>query len=452
MRPIAVAFLAVVIVAGAFTAFYGVTSRSAPPERAGTDRPQVVLFVGDGMGLATVTAARIEKGTREGLPHPSAARLHIDEAPAAALVTTHSEDGLVTDSAASATAFLTGSKVPNGVVSWRRASDGAVDSLETVLELAIRQGLATGVVTTTRLTHATPACTFAHVPDRGWETEIAAALVPEGGNPRLGRGIDVILGGGFREFLPSGPTRPGTRTDGRDILAELERSGYQVVRTRSELAQAAAANSEKLFGAFAPSHMTYEIDRESTSPNEPSLLEMVQSAVGQLRNKPNGFFLLVEGGRIDHAHHDTNGRRAIEEMLEFDEAIGWTVDALGPDALVLVTADHDHSMVLAGYAPAESGVFSQAGTDVNGVPYSTILYANGPGGEVPTGLDESVLRNPDFRERAGVPLRSETHGGTDVPLYLFGPRAKERTSRATIDNTEIYGILRDEVLGGSPKS
>ena len=320
MRPIAVAFLAVVIVAGAFTAFYGVTSRSAPPERAGTDRPQVVLFVGDGMGLATVTAARIEKGTREGLPHPSAARLHIDEAPAAALVTTHSEDGLVTDSAASATAFLTGSKVPNGVVSWRRASDGAVDSLETVLELAIRQGLATGVVTTTRLTHATPACTFAHVPDRGWETEIAAALVPEGGNPRLGRGIDVILGGGFREFLPSGPTRPGTRTDGRDILAELERSGYQVVRTRSELAQAAAANSEKLFGAFAPSHMTYEIDRESTSPNEPSLLEMVQSAVGQLRNKPNGFFLLVEGGRIDHAHHDTNGRRAIEEMLEFDEA------------------------------------------------------------------------------------------------------------------------------------
>lgn len=414
---------------------------------AADPRPRIVLFLGDGMGISTVTAARIERGTRAGLAHPSDGRLRIDEAPVVSLVRTHSADRLVTDSAASATALYTGVRVPNGVVSVRDADSGAGDTLRTILELAEARGLGTGVVTTTRLTHATPACAYAHVPDRDLEEEIAAALLPGRGNRNLGDGIEVVLGGGSRAFLPELPGTDGRRRDGRDLLVELQGKGYRIVQTRDELRNAIDGGAGRVFGAFAPSHLAYVLDRARSAPHEPSLPEMVDAALDVLTQDPDGFFLLVEGGRIDHAHHETNGRRAIEEMIEFDDAVGLVLDRLGEDALVLVTADHDHVMALAGYAEASRGVFSQAGLDRDGIPYTTVLYANGPGGPVPTTLDSPTLTDPDFRERSGVPLSSETHGAPDVPLYLWGPTEQIRSLAGTIDNTEVFSLLRTALEG-----
>ncbi len=400
----------------------------------------VILFVGDGMGVASITAARIHKGARQGTSPPSAAVLNIDRAPRACLVRTASLDSMVTDSAASITAMVTGEKVVNRALSLRVDGEGGgVERLTTLAELAEARGLSTGVVTTTRLTHATPAGLYAHVANRDDEEEIAAALIPGGENRALGDGFEVVLGGGRAVFLPR--TGAGFRRDERDLIAELERAGYAYARTGAEAASAVVGGADKLLGLFAESHMSFEADREA---DEPSLAEMTDLALDVLQRNPRGYFLMVEGGRIDHAHHGTNGRRAIVDVLALDEAVGVALDRVSDRDVVYVTADHDHTMVIAGYAPIDRDVFTQAGVDEDGIPYTAILYANGPsaGSPVPASLTPEILESDDFQERAGVPLPYETHGGMDVPLFVFGPRSAYDDLPSSIDNTAIFDLLK----------
>ncbi len=401
----------------------------------------VVLFIGDGMGLASICAARIHSGTLAGLANPATATLTIDHAPQVSLCRTYSTNYLVTDSAASATALLTGQKAPNGSVNCIE-QDGQRTDFESIFQIAGARGIATGVVTTTRITHATPASAYAHHPRRYDEEIIAAQLVPGPGNPSLGQGIDVILGGGRRSFVPKRIGAEGRRDDGRDLIEEMSAQGYRTVSSASELQAALTAGAERIFGVFSDSHMSYELDRETKTPEQPKLVDMVAAALEVLRKDEEGYILLVEGGRIDHAQHATNGQRVVGDMLAFDEAIAYALRELGDEALIGVTADHDHSMVVAGYAPVENGIFSEAGKDTSGTPYTTILFANGPGGgEPPSWLDSSTLSDPDFRERAGVPLRSETHGGQDVPLYMWGPEDIIDNVPACIENTQVFEIL-----------
>lgn len=409
----------------------------------------VILLLGDGMGVASVTAARIHEGALAGLPRPGTARLAMDAAPRAALVHTWSEDSMVTDSAAAMTALLTGFKVPNHVICARKNAAGGIDSLRTVLEIAIAHGLSTGIVTTTTITHATPAGCYAHTLDRGDEAGIALALVPGSGNPALGSGVDVLLGGGSRWFLPAHRGGDGERTDGRDLIREMEGAGYRVVRDASGLEQAVADEVPKVMGLFSSSHMAFEADREAKAPGQPSLAAMAEAAVAILSRNPRGFFLLVEGGRIDHALHNDNGYKAVTDVLAFDRALAAVREGAPDGSLILVTADHDHTMVIQGDAPSSSDVFTVAGTDANGVPFTALVFGNGPSAEQapPRTLTEAEVRSPDFRERAGIPLDFETHGAMDVPLYAFGPDSLLSRIPGSLDNTDVFGILRDAVLG-----
>ncbi len=214
------------------------------------------------------------------------------------------------------------------------------------------RGYATGVVTTTRVTHATPATTYAHLCNRNGENTIAAQMVPggEGYNEALGDGIDVVLGGGRRHFLPN--DNGGRRTDGRDLIAEMQDAGYQYASSTSELMN--VADEDRVLGIFTSSDMSYELDR--VAQQEPSLEEMTGKAIDMLHARDSGFFLMVEGGRIDHALHASNAKRALTDGIAFDNAIAAALEkmeAIDPgleNTLIVVTADHDHTLVINGYA------------------------------------------------------------------------------------------------------
>jgi len=408
----------------------------------------VILFLGDGMGVAAVTAARIHRGALLGLERPVEGALVMDRAPRAALVRTWAKDRMVTDSAAAMTAIMCGVKARNGEVCLRRHEDGGLDTLATLLEIAESLGMSTGIVSTARLTHATPAACYAHELDRDDEESIALQLVPGPERPRLGDGLEVALGGGRDQFQPV--EEGGRRRDGRDLVDAMRERGYAVVGDRDALREAVGGGAERVFGAFSGSHMEYEALREDRAPAEPSLREMTAAALAVLRRNPRGFFLMVEGGRIDHALHENHGYLAVREVLAMDEALEDALALEPSETLVLVTADHDHTMVIASDPAATEDVFSVAGEDALGRPYTALLFANGPSAasQPPEDLTADAVRDPAFRERAGVPLASETHGGMDVPLYAFGPREILDRIPGSLDNTAIFGILEEAIVTG----
>ena len=251
---------------------------AAPP--ASAQRNNVILFVGDGMGVSTVTSTRIATVGVDG-------QLAMDRMPYTAISRTASADYITPDSAATMSAMMTGVNTNTGVIGYGPTTeyadfngngDGA--RLTNIGELAISMGYAVGIVTTTRVTHATPAAVFAHVNDRNLENEIAAQMVPGGGgyNQRLGDGLHVIFGGGRRHFLPTSATgdegSPGSRSDGRDLRNELQQRGYRYVWNRQGLNS--LGGSGRAIGLFASSHLEYEADRDS---GQPSLEEMTRKAI-----------------------------------------------------------------------------------------------------------------------------------------------------------------------------
>ncbi len=427
---------------------------SPDPGRAAA-RPvkNVILFIGDGLGITTVTAARILRGQLEGAVPPESAQLATDTFPAAAFLHTYSADAQVTDSAAAMTAMMCGEKTANGHLAVSAGNDSVPGrSLPTFLELAEATGRATGVVTTTRVTHATPAACFAHVDDRGSEHEIAAALLE---NPALGDGIEVVLGGGWRHFLPEldpagaafrGPEgQPGSRPDGRDLVAELAARGMAVAYDSAGLAAIDPASTPRLLGLFAASHMAYELDRPQVRSQEPALADMAVKAVEILSRDPDGFFLMVEGGRIDHALHATQARRALHETLAFDAALRAVIERVDIDStLILVTGDHDHTLTIASGGPLGSDILGLADdTDADGVPYTTLLFGTGPGrrDSSRTAPSAAEIADPDYRYESAIRTGSGQHGATDLPLYGLGPEAHLGAVRGSRDNTAVFSIM-----------
>ena len=262
-----------------------------------TGQPEsAILYIGDGMGVAQVTAARIyQANARDG-------RLTLDTLEHVALVRTYAADRMVTDSAAAGTALATGFKTNAGVI----AMDAEGNRLETVLEKAKKAGKSVGIVTTTTVTHATPACFYAHPPGRNNEAALAAQLIDYGE-------VDLVLGGGRKFFLPrdgedGNPSGGGSRSDQRNLLEEAEAKGYRVLKDRGELKEIfaeleAGKQPGKLLGLFSSGMMAYEAGREANAPDQPSIVEMTSLAIEILSRNPRGFFLMVEGGRIDHASH-----------------------------------------------------------------------------------------------------------------------------------------------------
>ncbi|MBL0608923.1 alkaline phosphatase [Aeromonas jandaei] len=432
--------------------------------KPGSGARNVIFFLGDGMGLNTLTAARIYGIGEEG-------SLTIDTLPETAFIKTFSHDSQVTDSAPSMSAYMTGVKSNNGVISMdsnatqeSNCSKSAGKPATTLLELAKAAGRGTGVVTTTRVTHATPAATYAHLCNRDLEADIAAQLVPGGAgyNSALKEGVDVVLGGGSSFFLPKADK--GKREDGRNLISEMKAKGYQFASNLDELNKAEAG--KPLLGLFGASHMKYDLDRPAS---EPSLAQMTLAAIKQLKEKKQGYFLMVEGGRIDHALHDTNAKRALQDTLAFDNAIKATLDEVKKtdpelkNTLIVVTADHDHTLVLNGYAkrtgkttadnPGVLGLVKNYETgepskDADGMPYTIIGFGNGynrvdgPRSSVAP-LDDATVSANDYHQEVVVKvgeIGNETHGGTDVFLGAIGRGAD--SFHGSLDNTAVFGKVK----------
>ena len=433
----------------------------------------VILFVGDGMGVSTVTAARILDGQRRGQPGEEN-WLSFERFPNLALVKTYNVDAQVPDSAGTMTALVTGYKTRAGVLSVgpevRRGDCAAMAGREltTLLEEAEARGYATGIVTTTDITHATPAANYAHSPDRGWQVDAALPAEARGKCMDIasqfvalpaGNGVDVALGGGRAMFTPSDapdpedPSRFGYRQDGRNLAAEWQAGAKDRHYVWNDAALKALPAAGQVLGLFAPSHMAFEADRGEDPAGEPSLAEMTRFAIERLAG-PKGYFLVVEGGRIDHAHHATNAYRALIDTVAFADAVAAATALVDPaQTLILVTADHSHVFTIAGYPARGNPILGFATSavgaplrDANGVAYTTLGYANGPGAWR-ADVDESQPTHPDYRQRALHPLAGETHSGEDVPAYAWGIGADG--VRGVMEQNELHGVMRAALFGAS---
>ncbi|XP_062058434.1 intestinal-type alkaline phosphatase-like [Lepus europaeus] len=425
------------------------TARKQLPSQ--TAAKNLILFLGDGMGVSTVTAARILKGQMTGNLGPETP-LAMDHFPYLALSKTYSVDRQVPDSAGTATAYLCGVKANYGTIGLSAAA--RYDQCNTtwgnevlsVMYRAKKAGKSVGVVTTTRVQDASPAGTYAHTVNRDWysDADMPASARQEGCQDIATQlisnmDIDVILGGGRKYMFPRGtpdpeypndPSQTGTRLDGQNLVEEwlTKHQGARYVWNRAELLQATQDSSvTHLMGLFEPWEMKYETERDPEQ--DPSLLEMTEAALHLLNRNPRGFYLFVEGGRIDHGHHASNAFRALTETIMFDSAIERAGQLTSEqDTLTLVTADHSHVFSFGGYTLRGSSIFGLAQDKAqDGKNYTSILYGNGPGYAVTGGsrrdVNESQSRDPEYLQQSAVPLSSETHAGEDVAVLARGPQA-----------------------------
>lgn len=427
-----------------------------PPERA----KNVILFIGDGMGISTVTAARIYEGQKRGQPGEENL-LSFETLPQTALVKTYNTDAQVPDSAGTATAMNAGVKTRIGFIGVSEAAipgdcaTGKKNHLPLTAEAAKRAGLQVGIVTTTRITHATPAAVFGHSVSRDWEADkdIPATERAEGcvdlAAQLVAFPFDLALGGGRAKFL--GSAAGGERLDPQANLARAwaGRTGGSYVESAAALA--AAPMGKPVLGLFAQSHLAYGLDRKPDTA-EPTLTEMTAAALARLKAGGSGYYLMVEGGRIDHGHHAGQAGYALEETVEFARAVQYAIDNTDPrETLILVTADHSHVFTIAGYPKRGNpilGLVTGGGEGegspdapavaADGQPYTTLGYANGPGAvRGARGAPDTSLR---ARQQALVPLPSETHGGEDVALYAGGPGSQ--LVRGVMEQSRIGWIVR----------
>lgn len=447
------------------------TDGGAPVARASAAVPapakarNVILFIGDGMGISTITAARIYDGQKRG-ESGEENRLSFEKFGNLALVKTYNTNAQVPDSAGTATAIHSGSKTRIGVIGIGPDAEKGVcaDALAHPLPLlgeeVKQRGAALGIVTTTRLTHATPASVYARSADRDWEADNQIPADQQGqGCKDIAQQLaeadfDVALGGGTSVMF--GRDNGGRRgAAAADLPGDwAKRTGGTVVRTRADLAT--APKDRPVLGIFAPSHLTYMADRKPDS-SEPTLTEMTAAAIARLKAHPGGYYLMVEGGRIDHAHHDGRAGYALEEAVEMARAVQYAVDNTDPaETLIMVTADHSHVFTMAGYPkrgndilglvvpPKGNGEDGGDGSSpllaADGKPYTTLGYANGPGAVGQLNGRPEPQTGLAARQQALVPLASETHGGEDVALFATGPGAEQ--VRGVIEQNVIYQIIR----------
>jgi alkaline phosphatase len=258
-----------------------------------------------------------------------------------------------------------------------------------------------------------------------------------------GNGLEVALGGGREKFLPNTMADPedvdkkGSRKDGLDLtqhwLSRYPKSAY--VYNKAGFDAIDTRQIEHLLGLFERSHMEYAHDRPSDTGGEPSLTDMTTKAIDILSKNKKGYFLMVEAGRIDHAHHAGNAFRALTDAVELSNAVRKAVEKTDTrETLIVVTADHSHTFTIAGYPERGNpilGLVKQPGSttfskDKNGLPYTTLGYANGPGYRGAQGrpdLTTIETVHPDFLQEATIPMASETHGAEDVAIFANGPQA-----------------------------
>jgi alkaline phosphatase len=453
----------------------------------------VILFVGDGMGISTITAARIFDAQMRGSAGEENL-LSFESFPYVGLSKSYNTNQQTADSAGTMTAMMSGIKTRAGVIGVNQYADRA-DCLSSqgtevpsLMQDAAARGLATGLVTTTRITHATPAATYAHSPERDWESDanMSAEAIAAGCQDiaaqllsfDFGDGINVAMGGGLAAFVPATESEPltgqaGQRLDGRNLtrewLAKYPDSAF--IWNKAQLAELDPSQTRHVLGLFNRSQMSYSYDRAGDEASEPDLPTMTETAIRllQQQGQDNGFFLMVEAGRIDHAHHAGNAYRALQDTREFAAAIQSAVALTSDeDTLIIVTADHSHTLTLGGYATRGNPILGTVvGNDDHGhpetsvsiaaddMPYTTLGYRDGLGFAEDAGGDRRYqmpiaggrhdlqavdTTHPNFHQEALVPLSSEGHAGEDVAIYARGPWA--HLIHSTHEQNYIYHVMR----------
>jgi len=469
------------------------------PATAGKKAKNVIFFLGDGMGIAPITAARIlSRGITEGRYN---GLLELDQMQYRGFVTTSGVDSISTDSANSMSAYMTGHKSSVnalGVYESDEPDPNRHPRVETMAELLKRtRGMGVGVVTTAEVQDATPAAVWAHTRRRSEYPTIMDQALDRAQQP------DVLMGGGSATLLPQ--SQPGSRRkDDRDLVQEFQSAGFSWAASRGQLNDVMAAGApSKLLALFHYGHMNFYMDREflknPLAPNpsqsivapqfddQPTLMEMTTAALKVLEKNPNGFFLMVEGASIDKAEHPLDWQRAAYDTIEFDHAVGvakrWAANR--DDTLIVVTADHNHAMSIAGTNDLNkgvgrqgNGVYAEAGfpgfvPNPDGFPSNPdpdktlyIAWSNHPdfrdafrfeqGGYVePALVDNSdpnapkpAVPNPKRDDQAELQTGNLNFGETnsvhtveDVGIWASGPGAER--FNALLDNTEVFFSVMD---------
>ena len=313
----------------------------------------VIMMIGDGMGVAQVFAGLTANG----------GHLFLDNFKCIGFSKTQSSDNYITDSAAGGTALSAGQKTYNGAI----AVNTDTVAIKTILEMAEDKGMATGLVSTSAITHATPASYIAHQGSRGSYEDIAADF--------LKTDIDVFIGGGWNHFA--------VRKDKRDLTKDLQQKGYQVLRNMDDIYK---VKSGKLAGLTADEHNDVVPKRKMSLPLS------TQTALNILNQNKKGFFIMIEGSQIDWGGHQNNTGYIVKEMLDFDQAIGKALEFAANDGetLIIVTADHETGGFALVGGDIKTGMIKGAFTTGDHTGVMVPVFSYGPGAENFTGIMENT--------------------------------------------------------------
>ncbi|XP_038066486.1 alkaline phosphatase-like [Patiria miniata] len=414
----------------------------------------MILFIGDGMSVGTVTGVRIWKGQKDGFTGEESV-LEYDKFPHFGYSKTFNTNSQVPDSAGTATAYLTGVKTKRrvlGLDAGINVGDCASTfghEVDSILKMVKNNGMPVGIVTTTRITHASPGGCYSHVPERDWEadTELPQEAVANGCKDIARQmvednDIDVMMGGGRYRFYMESQTDPDTGLPGarkdKDLIAEWQqkyqnRASAEYITKRQQLLDLDIENTDYLLGLFSFSEINFDIER---TPDEPTLAEMTEVAIKILQKKSKNsggrYFLFVEGGRVDHGHHFTEAKHAITDGLALEVAIAKAKQLTTSNTLMVLSSDHGHTMSFAGYPKRGNPIFGKIFEDAFKLPYTTLGYYTGRNAYthlMPTFTlkkHRTDITNVDteaneYEQQSFVPSVYETHGGEDVAIFATGP-------------------------------
>jgi alkaline phosphatase len=446
------------------------TGRAAAPQPAPERARNIILLIADGFGPQHFGATWLYS---DRVLHKPLCMVELMKQGRTGYMVNDTADAIVTESAAAATQMATGARATARVLSISPDPAPAGTPFKTILEIAQERGMSTGLVTTSGITDATPAAFAAHVLNRGWEDKIAAQ--------ELEHKVDVLMGGRKEFFLPKA-VAGSKRTDERDLTVEATQAGYTVVGTTQELDQ---VQGGKVLGLFSFGNMAYELERGSTE--QPSLARMATKTLDLLSKNPKGFFVMVEGGRIDHAAHSNDVAGTIHDSLAFDEAVCVAMDYQRhhPRTLLIVTADHETGgMGLIGHSKGSLATGNYVGIDLQAISkikmtMDTLMKKMGTP-ESPAALKDQVreglgieltdaeakmvfddtIRDLDpgnfssgkyqhslafaLRPYLRVAFATSTH--TASPLLVYGAGPNSAKLRGFLHNTDLFRVMKESIV------
>ncbi len=390
----------------------------------------IILFVGEGLAPDRLAATRVFAGGADN-------RLSLDSMPHVALLTNWSKDFAAQDQAAAATAIATGVRVANRAL----ATNPDMSAITNLIELAREQGRATGLVTDAKLTNPTSAAFYAHPADPDDLESIAAEFVN-------GAKIDIAMGGGAAQFLPL--AKGGERQDGRDLLLDLRRNGFDVVRTRADLEAIPAWRRSKVFGAFSKTELAF-INQVEERSQQPSLSDMVRRAIELLQYNTGGYLLVVDAGLMRKAAQENNAERTFRQTIELDRAVAVARNYAGPKSTIIACGDVAiGGLSLNGFPFRQDSGIALLGFNAAGQPW--ITWATGPNGtksygaaKIPGNLNGNGNEQPDVEPREPAAVYTKAALCTVEDVIAFGSGPGTDVLRGVLDNTRIFEIIRDNL-------